>query len=155
MQGGVSGACSGAGLHKARRAGPVYRGSRAHQEREPLPAVCGRICNKACEDACTRGSVDAPIAIDDIKKFIAGKDLEAEHRFVPKMVNQTGKPYEEKIAVIGSGPAGLTCAYYLALKGYPVTVFEKEKELGGMLTLGIPSFRLEKDVIPCRDRHPP
>ena len=113
----------------------------------PFPAVCGRICNKACEDACTRGSVDAPIAIDDIKKFIAGKDLEAEHRFVPKMVNQTGKPYEEKIAVIGSGPAGLTCAYYLALKGYPVTVFEKEKELGGMLTLGIPSFRLEKDVI--------
>ena len=117
------------------------------KKENPFPAVCGRICNKACEDACTRGGVDAPIAIDDIKKFIAGKDLEAEHRFVPKMVNQTGKPYEEKIAVIGSGPAGLTCAYYLALKGYPVTVFEKEKELGGMLTLGIPSFRLEKDVI--------
>ena len=117
------------------------------KKENPFPAVCGRICNKACEDACTRGSVDAPIAIDDIKKFIAGKDLEAEHRFVPKMVSQTGKPYEEKIAVIGSGPAGLTCAYYLALKGYPVTVFEKEKELGGMLTLGIPSFRLEKDVI--------
>ena len=117
------------------------------KKENPFPAVCGRICNKACEDACTRGSVDAPIAIDDIKKFIAGKDLEAEHRFVPKMVNQTGKLYEEKIAVIGSGPAGLTCAYYLALKGYPVTVFEKEKELGGMLTLGIPSFRLEKDVI--------
>ena len=117
------------------------------KKENPFPAVCGRICNKACEDACTRGSVDAPIAIDDIKKFIAGKDLEAEHRFVPKIVNQTGRPYEEKIAVIGSGPAGLTCAYYLALKGYPVTVFEKEKELGGMLTLGIPSFRLEKDVI--------
>ena len=117
------------------------------KKENPFPAVCGCICNKACEDACTRGSVDAPIAIDDIKKFIAGKDLEAEHRFVPKMVNQTGKPYEEKIAVIGSGPAGLTCAYYLALKGYPVTVFEKEKKLGGMLTLGIPSFRLEKDVI--------
>ena len=117
------------------------------KKENPFPAVCGRICNKACEDACTRGSVDAPIAIDDIKKFIAEKDLETEHRFVPKMVNQTGKPYEEKIAVIGSGPAGLTCAYYLALKGYPVTVFEKEKELGGMLTLGIPSFRLEKDVI--------
>ena len=117
------------------------------KKENPFPAVCGRICNKACEDACTRGSVDAPIAIDEIKKFIAGKDLEAEHRFVPKMVNQTGKPYEEKIAVIGSGPAGLTCAHYLALKGYPVTVFEKEKELGGMLTLGIPSFRLEKDVI--------
>ena len=117
------------------------------KKENPFPAVCGRICNKVCENACTRGNVDAPIAIDDIKKFIAEKDLEAEHRFVPKMVNQTGKPYEEKIAVIGSGPAGLSCAYYLALKGYPVTVFEKEKELGGMLTLGIPSFRLEKDVI--------
>ena len=117
------------------------------KKENPFPAVCGRICNKACEDACTRGSVDAPIAIDDIKKFIAEKDLETEHRFVPKMVNQTGKPYEEKIAVIGAGPAGLSCAYYLAVKGYPVTVYEKEKALGGMLTMGIPSFRLEKDVI--------
>ena len=117
------------------------------KKENPFPAVCGRICNKACEDACTRGDIDSPIAIDDIKKFIAEKDLEAKHRFVPKIVNQIGKPYEEKIAVIGAGPAGLSCAYYLAVKGYPVTVYEKEKELGGMLTLGIPSFRLEKDVI--------
>ncbi len=117
------------------------------KKENPFPAVCGRICNKACEDACTRGDIDSPIAIDDIKKFIAEKDLEAKHRFVPKMVNQTGKPYEEKIAVIGAGPAGLSCAYYLAVKGYPVTVYEKEKALGGMLTMGIPSFRLEKDVI--------
>ncbi len=117
------------------------------KKENPFPAVCGRICNKACEDACTRGDIDSPIAIDDIKKFIAEKDLEAKHRFVPKMVNQTGKPYEEKIAVIGAGPAGLSCAYYLAIKGYPVTVYEKEKALGGMLTMGIPSFRLEKDVI--------
>lgn len=113
----------------------------------PFPAVCGRICSKRCEDACTRGDVDAPIAIDDIKKFIAEKDLDADHRFVPKMVNQLGRPYPEKIAVIGAGPAGLTCAYYLAVKGYPVTVYEKEQIPGGMLTLGIPSFRLEKDVI--------
>ena len=117
------------------------------KKENPFPAVCGRICNKACEDACTRGDIDSPIAIDDIKKFIAEKDLESKHRFVPKMVNQIGKPYEEKIAVIGAGPAGLSCAYYLAVKGYPVTVYEKEKALGGMLTMGIPSFRLEKDVI--------
>ena len=113
----------------------------------PFPAVCGRICNKKCEEACTRGEIDAPVAIDEIKKFIAERELSAETRFVPKMVNQIGKPYPEKIAVIGAGPAGLSCAYYLALKGYPVTVFEKEQALGGMLTLGIPSFRLEKDVI--------
>ena len=117
------------------------------KKENPFPAVCGRICNKRCEDACTRGDIDSPIAIDDIKKFIAEKDLDSKHRFVPKMVNQLGKPYPEKIAVIGAGPAGLSCAYYLAVKGYPVTVYEKEKALGGMLTMGIPSFRLEKDVI--------
>ena len=117
------------------------------KKENPFPAVCGRICNKRCEDACTRGSIDDPIAIDDIKKFIAEKDLEASTRFVPKMLNQIGRPYPEKIAVIGAGPAGLSCAYYLAVKGYPVTVFEKESVPGGMLTLGIPSFRLEKDVV--------
>ena len=117
------------------------------KKENPFPAVCGRICNKRCEDACTRGSIDDPIAIDDIKKFIAEKDLEAGTRFVPKMLNQIGRPYTEKIAVIGAGPAGLSCAYYLAVKGYPVTVFEKESVPGGMLTLGIPSFRLEKDVL--------
>ncbi|MBR5342772.1 MAG: FAD-dependent oxidoreductase [Oscillospiraceae bacterium] len=113
----------------------------------PFPAVCGRICNKKCELACTRGAMDAPVAIDEIKKFIAERELTAETRYIPKMVNQIGRPYPEKIAVIGAGPAGLSCAYYLALKGYPVTVFEKEERLGGMLTLGIPSFRLEKSVI--------
>jgi len=113
----------------------------------PFPAVCGRICNKPCEAACSRASIDDAVAIDDVKKFIAEKDLDAKTRFVPKLLNQIGRKYEEKIAVIGAGPAGLSCAYYLAVKGYPVTVYEKEKELGGMLTLGIPSFRLEKDVI--------
>lgn len=117
------------------------------KKENPFPAVCGRICNKACESACTRASVDSAVAIDDVKKFIAEKDLDSKHRFVPKMLNQIGRPYEEKIAVIGAGPAGLSCAYYLAVKGYPVTVYEKEKALGGMLTMGIPSFRLEKDVI--------
>ncbi len=117
------------------------------KKENPFPAVCGRICNKACEQACTRGIVDSSVAIDDIKKFIADKDLDASTRFVPKMLNQIGRPYTEKIAVIGAGPAGLSCAYYLAVKGYPVTVFEKEDKLGGMLTLGIPSFRLDKAVV--------
>ena len=113
----------------------------------PFPAICGRICNKPCEDACTRNLVDEAVAIDDIKKFIAEKDLSADTRYIPPMLNQTGKKFTQKIAVIGAGPAGLSCAYFLAAKGYPVTVFEKEEKLGGMLTLGIPSFRLEKDVI--------
>ena len=113
----------------------------------PFPAVCGRICNRECEDACTRGDVDDPIAIDDIKKFIADKELSAETRFIPPMLNQTGKPFPEKIAVIGGGPSGLSCAYYLAVKGYPVTVFEKNDSVGGMLTKVIPTFRLEKDVV--------
>ncbi len=117
------------------------------KKENPFPAVCGRICNKACEEACSRGIVDSSVAIDDIKKFIAEKDLHAETRFVPKMLNQTGQPYPEKIAVIGAGPAGLSCAYYLAIKGYTVTVFEKEQMLGGMLTMGIPSFRLDKAVV--------
>lgn len=117
------------------------------KKENPFPAICGRVCPKFCEDACTRGDIDDPIAIDDIKKFIAEQDMKAEHRFVPKLLNQIGKMYPQKIAVIGAGPAGLSCAYYLAVKGYPVTVFEKENTLGGMMTMGIPTFRLEKDVV--------
>ena len=113
----------------------------------PFPAVCGRICNKRCEAECTRGDVDEAVAIDEVKRFIADHDMHEETRFVPKMVNQIGKPYAEKIAVIGAGPAGMSCAYYLAQKGYPVTVFDRNPVPGGMLTLGIPSFRLEKDVL--------
>ena len=117
------------------------------KKENPFPAVCGRICNKACERECTRASVDEAVAIDEVKRFIADHDRHEETRFVPKMVNQTGKPYTEKIAVIGAGPAGMSCAYYLANKGYPVTVFDKNPVPGGMLTLGIPAFRLEKDVL--------
>ena len=117
------------------------------KKENPFPAVCGRICNKACERECTRASVDEAVAIDEVKRFIADHDRNEETRFVPKMVNQTGKPYTEKIAVIGAGPAGMSCAYYLANKGYPVTVFDKNPVPGGMLTLGIPAFRLEKDVL--------
>ena len=113
----------------------------------PFPAVCGRICNKRCEAECTRGDVDEAVAIDEVKRFIADHDMHEETRFVLKMVNQIGRPYTEKIAVIGAGPAGMSCAYYLAQKGYPVTVFDRNPVPGGMLTLGIPSFRLEKDVL--------
>jgi len=114
------------------------------KKENPFPAVCGRICNRRCEDTCTRGNLDAPIAIDEIKKFIAERELREETRFIP---NKRHDYSDKKIAVVGSGPAGLSCAYYLALDGYTVSVFEKEQRLGGMLTLGIPSFRLEKDVI--------
>jgi len=110
----------------------------------PFPAVCGYVCNKRCEDACTRGNLDEPIAIDDIKRFIADQDLNKETRFIPKKRHNYS---DKKIAVVGSGPAGLSCAYYLAIDGYDVTVFEKEKVAGGMLTLGIPSFVLEKKIV--------
>lgn len=113
------------------------------KKENPFPAICGRICPRKCESACTRGDIDSPLAIDEIKKFIAEQDLKAEHRFVPKKRHNYGK----KIAIVGGGPAGLSCAYYLAIDGYKVTVFEKQKALGGMLTLGIPSFRLEKEVV--------
>lgn len=113
------------------------------KKENPFPAVCGRICPHGCESACTRGDIDEPIAIDEIKKFIADQDLNEKTRFMPKKRNDYGK----KIAVIGSGPAGLSCAYYLAIDGYKVTVFEKQPKVGGMLTLGIPGFRLEKDVV--------
>lgn len=109
----------------------------------PFPAVCGRICPRKCESDCTRGDIDEPLAIDEIKKFIADQDLKEEHRFVPVK----GPDREGKIAVIGAGPAGLSCAYYLAKDGYQVTVYEKQKVLGGMLAFGIPSFRLEKEIV--------
>ncbi len=110
----------------------------------PFPAVCGKICNHACEAHCTRGSVDEAIAIDDIKMFIARRDLDPKTRYIPKKIHDYS---DKKIAIIGSGPSGLSCAYYLAQLGYDITVFEKESKLGGMMTLGIPSFRLEKDIV--------
>ena len=114
----------------------------------PFPAVCGRICNRRCEDACTRGTVDQAVAIDEVKRFIAQQDLDAETRFVPeKVIPKVDGEFAEKIAVIGAGPAGMSCACYLAEKGYRPTVFEKEARPGGMLMNAIPSFRLEKDVV--------
>ena len=114
----------------------------------PLPAICGRICNRRCEEACTRGSIDEAIAIDEVKRFIAEQDLKAETRFVPKKIVPTLEgEFKEKIAIIGAGPAGLSCAFYLAEKGYYPTIFEKNEKPGGMLVYGVPSYKLEKDVV--------
>lgn len=125
-----------------------YEGALALIKKEnPFPAVCGRICNHRCETECTRGLIDEAVAIDEVKRFIADHDLNKTTRYIPPMINQIGRPYEEKIAIIGAGPAGMSCAFYLAEKGYKPTVFEKEHRPGGMLMNGIPAFRLEKDVV--------
>ncbi len=114
----------------------------------PLPAVCGRVCNKRCEDACTRGTVDQAVSIDAVKKFVADLDLRSKDRYIPeKIVASTYGEFPEKIAIIGAGPAGLSAAYYLAVAGFKPTVFEKNEKPGGMLMYGIPSYKLEKDVI--------
>lgn len=114
----------------------------------PLPAVCGHVCNRRCEDACTRGTVDEAVAIDEVKRFLAERDLNAETRYIPKKTIPSLKGgFDEKIAIIGAGPAGLSCAYYLALTGYKPTIFEKNEEPGGMLRYGIPSYKLENDLL--------
>ncbi len=117
----------------------------------PFPAVCGAICNRRCEDACTRGTVDSPIAIDEIKKFLSLQELDQDVRekLIPICEKHAGGMWDDnfKMAIIGSGPAGLSAAYYIRMNGYPVTVFEKEEKLGGMLRNGIPSFRLEKEIV--------
>lgn len=114
----------------------------------PLSAVCGHVCNRRCEDACTRGTIDEAVAIDEVKRFLAERDLNAETRYIPKKTIPSLKGgFDEKIAIIGAGPAGLSCAYYLALTGYKPTIFEKNEEPGGMLRYGIPSYKLEKDLL--------
>ena len=131
------------GYIKLAASGRYHEALELIKKENPFPAVCGRICPHGCESECTRGDIDEPVSIDEIKKFIADKELDGSIRYIPPMRYNLGN----KIAVVGSGPSGLSCAYYLAIDGYQVTVFEKEEKLGGMLTLGIPSFRLEKEVI--------
>ena len=113
------------------------------KQQNPLPAICGRVCHHPCESACTRGNLDQPVAIDSIKRYIADLDLSSETRYVPELKEKR----EDKVAIIGSGPAGLSCAFYLAIEGYQVTIFEKPPVLGGMLSVGIPSYRLPRDTI--------
>jgi heterodisulfide reductase subunit A-like polyferredoxin len=113
------------------------------KEAHPFPAICGRVCHHPCESICTRGDLDEPIAIEYLHRFLADLDLKSETRYVPEVA----EPREEKMAIIGAGPAGLTAAYYLAKEGYPVTVFEKLPVVGGMMAVGIPEYRLPRDVI--------
>ena len=116
----------------------------------PFPSVCGYVCNRRCEDACTRGALDKALAIDEIKKFIAEQDLKSEERYVPDRLYRRpiDKGYDQKVAIIGAGPAGLSCAYYLARMGYEnVTVFDRNPAPGGMLVMGIPSYRLDRKAL--------
>lgn len=113
------------------------------KKENPFPAVCGSICHRYCESECTRGEFDQPVAIDEVKKFIAEQELKSENRFVPEKYYT----YGEKIAVIGAGPAGLTAAYYLSILGHSVTIYDKNEQPGGMMTYGIPSFRLNKTLV--------
>ncbi len=113
------------------------------KEDNPFPAICGRVCDHPCEAYCNRGEIDTPVAINMIKRFVADLDLDEKTRYMPEVK----APKTDKVAVFGSGPAGLSCAYFLAREGYPVTVFEKDEVIGGMLTTGIPSYRLPKDLV--------
>lgn len=113
------------------------------KETSPFPSICGRICHHPCERDCHRSQIDEPVAARSIERFLADLDLDSNTRFKPKI--RTRK--KEKVAIVGSGPAGLTCAYYLAQEGYPVTIFEKASLLGGMLTQAIPSYRLPREIV--------
>ncbi len=109
----------------------------------PFPSICGRVCPHPCETECYRGEMDKPVAIHAIERFLGDLDLKARERSLPKPKARK----KEKVAIVGSGPAGLTCAYYLALEGYRVTIFEKAKVLGGMLAIGIPPYRLPRGIV--------
>ncbi|MCP4218514.1 MAG: molybdopterin-dependent oxidoreductase, partial [bacterium] len=111
------------------------------KEQNPLPLSIGRVCVRDCEDNCRRQIIDKPVGINHLKRYVA--DIDAEHKWTPKVKESTGKT----IAVVGGGPAGLTCAYYLTLEGHKVKIFEKLPRLGGMLMYGIPEYRLPKDTL--------
>jgi NADPH-dependent glutamate synthase beta subunit-like oxidoreductase/NAD-dependent dihydropyrimidine dehydrogenase PreA subunit len=113
------------------------------KEEMPFPAACGRVCHHPCETQCNRSLVDKPVAIKFLKRFLADFDLFSETPYVPKAKEKK----EKKVAVIGAGPAGLTVAYYLAIEGYPVTVYEKLPVAGGMLAVGIPEYRLPRNIL--------
>lgn len=136
------------GYVKMAKEGRYEEALRLIRQDNPFPAVCGAVCNKRCEDRCTRGLIDKPVSIDEIKKFVAYRELDSIESYVPICENCNGEQWEKyPIAIIGAGPAGLSAAYYLRQDGYPVTIFERESRPGGMLLNGIPSFRLEKGII--------
>jgi NADPH-dependent glutamate synthase beta subunit-like oxidoreductase len=119
------------------------------KQANPFPSICGRVCHHPCESNCSRGEIDESVGIHGIERFIADLDLNASKRYMPEIKDNK----EDKVAIVGSGPAGLSCAYYLAIEGYDVTVFEKGSELGGMLTTGIPSYRLPSHVVEAEIQH--
>jgi heterodisulfide reductase subunit A-like polyferredoxin len=113
------------------------------RQENPLPFVCGYVCTHPCEEVCLRGEVDAPLAIRDLKRFVA----HYERTCGPVKLPLLEEKKREKVAIVGSGPAGLTCAHYLALKGYTVEIFESLPKAGGMLSFGIPNYRLPREVV--------
>ncbi|MFA6004687.1 MAG: FAD-dependent oxidoreductase, partial [Elusimicrobiota bacterium] len=118
------------------------------KERNPFPSVCGRICPHRCEDACRRNLVDGPVAINQVKRFVADLDRDSKQPWKPELAPRNG----QRAAVIGGGPAGMTAAYYLVQLGYAVTVLEAMPKAGGMLRYGVPDYRLPQDVLDAEIR---
>ncbi len=112
-------------------------------EKNPFPASCGRVCPHPCEDACNRSEKEGPVAINAIERFVG--DFAIDKGLKPEKL--TDETHPEKVAVVGAGPAGLSCAYQLARRGYSVTVFEAFSQPGGMLRYGIPAYRLPRQVL--------
>jgi len=113
------------------------------KEDHPFPGICGRICHHPCEEICTRNDLDQPLAIRELHRFLADWELGQDATYIP----ETAEPRKERVAIVGSGPAGLAAAYSLARNGYQVTVFEKLPVVGGMMAVGIPEYRLPRDII--------
>jgi len=111
-----------------------------HREKNPFPAICARVCHHPCEDVCSRRKIDEPLAIRGLKRFIADY-VDMDYHDEPGPLNS------KKVAIVGAGPAGLTAAYYLGIMGYSLTIFEKFPVVGGMLAVGIPEYRLPRDII--------
>jgi len=116
---------------------------RVIKDRNPFPSACGRVCPHPCEAACRRNLVDSPVAINNVKRFIADWDRARSAPWLPRKNSDTG----QKIAIVGAGPSGLSAAYYSAVNGHDVTVFERQNHAGGMMRYGIPEYRLPKAVL--------
>lgn len=124
-------------------AGKYEEALKLFKQEHPFPGVCGRVCHHPCEGECTRGGTDQALAIQYLHRFLADHDFELKDRYVP----QVEEARDEKVAIVGAGPAGLTTAYFLAQRGYKVTIYEKLPVVGGMMAVGIPEYRLPREVI--------